>query len=570
MEWIPIVSALIFCVLTIVNYIIALVSWILKKLPSAAMNRPVPPEPAYKNYFFRQAYLDYWFILRRSVELCILEVGGFISVVGELMSEDDEGCCGCLILILTIMVLGGVLIGGVPFLIFSYVAFGLLHLLIVLIVCGIGYVIALYFFSIERLSMVWRRISYVCPHCYKPIALPVHLCSDVSCGAQHRKLIPGSYGIFKHRCQCGTRLPASVFWGRRKLQTLCPHCLKPLNVAIGTSSNLHLPIVGGPAAGKSSFLMACILEIVKDSVKNGRSITFPETRDERTFLANKRQFEQGMPLLKTADLSPTAFLLKVAEPDGTEYLLYVYDAAGELYADSGDVRRRHEYFSMVDGILFLVDPFSIKKVRSDYQSQIAEIEGSLKPSAEAPQDVYDRMITTLRTFSKSKRELKRKPLAVVVTKLDSFDLATQICFSSREWLLKMGEGNLVRSIERDFDQVQYYACSALGHFPDGRTPFQPVGVIEPLRWSLQARPVKVAGAARKGTSWKSETRANWVSFLMVTFSFAALVLGLWFTLQVLGWDLHRIVETGPSVVWWVRDKVYACIYWIVDILENID
>lgn len=206
-------------------------------------------------------------------------------------------------------------------------------------------------------------------------------------------------------------------------------------------------------------------------------------------------FATGAVVGKTAEYSPDAFLVNLGDASGNHALLYVYDAAGELYQQR-DVLQSHQYYSYTHGILFLVDPFSLPQVRTDHQSSLTQIATQVKPSDERPQDVYDRMISTLREFSKMGKTFRKQPMAVVVTKGDAFDLATELggdgmlgngseSSAIRQWLTSQGEGNLVRSIEHDFKLVRFFCCSALGRLPDNsNTPFSPDGVLLPLRWVL--------------------------------------------------------------------------------------
>ena len=44
-----------------------------------------------------------------------------------------------------------------------------------------------------------------CPICGEKYNIPIYVCSN--CGKEHKKLIPGKYGIFNRRCQCGNKMP---------------------------------------------------------------------------------------------------------------------------------------------------------------------------------------------------------------------------------------------------------------------------------------------------------------------------------------------------------------------------
>jgi len=518
-------GSVLYTLLILVNYIRAVVEGFSGKLPSSKSRTPTPPEPAYKNYFFKKAYLDYSDIVKQALHYNYQQSEQLfkwnVSLVANPMWFITWPLTVTLFGVFGVAaVAAGVMFG----------VFGIIHLLIVGIACTAAYVVALYLRSIEWVSMIWRRINYVCPHseCYKPISLPVYICPN--CGELHRRLVPGSYGIFRRRCKCDSgRLPTLALLGRRKLEAQCPHCSRPLSKEIGTATNIHVPLVGGASAGKTNYLIATVIAIDADSKVHQRQISFPEDRDQRVFDVNKALFEQGRPVAKTKDLSPDSFLMRLVEPSGRSSLLYIYDAAGELYADSADVRRLQKYFEYVDGVLFLIDPFSIGQVRTDYAKRIVEVADDLRPSNELPQDVYDRMITTWRDFSKSKRGIRKTPFAVVITKTDAFDLSTSIGSESssiRQWLMRSGEGNLVRSIEKDFDTVHYFASSALGHLPTEQNAFAPRGVLAPAQWLLNHRAVKVIGEAETGVSWKSERLAYAFGILIVTILFTATGFGI--------------------------------------------
>lgn len=521
------IGSALFIILILVNYIRAVYDVFAGRAHGLHEDKPIPPEPAYKNYFFRKAYFDYWDIVKLAWEYNFEHAKFLIEKNTEMLMSPVWFLTWPLALTLYGVFLVAAVAAAAGFLFF-----GLLHLLIVTTLCVLAYIVALYLRAIEWISMQWRKISYVCPHpdCYKPIALPLYICPK--CGEVHRRLMPGSYGISRRRCACDDeKLPTLAIFGRRDLPSLCPHCQKPLNREIGSATNIHIPIIGGPSAGKTNFLMASVMSIEQDSQKHKRKMVFPDNNDERIYQRNKQLFQHGNPVDKTPELSPKSFLLKILEPNGAENLIYIYDAAGELYTNTQDVRRLQKYFSYVDGIILLVDPFSVERIRIDYREKIAAIVGDLKPSSESPQNVYDRFINTLRDFNKRKRMVRKLPLTVVVTKADALDLKKQLGLSSsansgtvseahsatiRQWLVDHGERNLVSSIERDFANVSYMACSALGDLPSGNKPFQPVGVLAPVQWILERRKVRIAGEAKGGVSLKSERAAYALGFALIT------------------------------------------------------
>src|SRR2546421_3030253 len=123
----------------------------------------------------------------------------------------------------------------------------------------------MYLRTAESVSMAWRRINFVCPHgtCYKKIALPIYICP--TCSAEHKRLLPGSYGILRRRCQCTTQfLPTLGLFGRAAIPAKCPQCSGNLAREIGASTDVHVPLIGGPASGKTSYLIAATLELERE------------------------------------------------------------------------------------------------------------------------------------------------------------------------------------------------------------------------------------------------------------------------------------------------------------------
>ncbi|MEV0636489.1 hypothetical protein AB0I77_16280 [Streptomyces sp. NPDC050619] len=96
-----------------------------------------------------------------------------------------------------------------------------------------------------------------CPYtdCGRTIHRPVRLCPR--CRARHRRLVPGRYGAFLHRCGCGTRLPAVL--GVRRLDACCPHCGKALPA--GYERARVVVLVGGSGAQRGGVHAQVLAEL---------------------------------------------------------------------------------------------------------------------------------------------------------------------------------------------------------------------------------------------------------------------------------------------------------------------
>lgn len=464
------------------------------------IDSPIGSEPAFKQYFFRKAYKDYWQVVEKSSETNLktiewLKDKGIKLFVNEVW---------WLTFPLGLTYVAVVVVGGIAGFL-SYIVFGLLHLTIV-VSCAIVAISAAYILrGIEKLLMMWRRISLRCPNsnCHADISLPHYFCP--SCNVVHENLLPGSYGVSHRQCECGAWLPTLFLFGRNRLSSICPNssCKKPLNSGIGVTRNIHIPIVGGPSAGKTNFLVASMTEIHQRADDGHANIAFTTKNDETIYKTNKNNFKSGVAAGKTVQESPDAFLF-IANTGNDDCLLYIYDAAGELYNQT-DKMRRQEYFTYVNGIIFLIDPFSLSQVQNNLESEFSNtaVKLQVSPCEERPQDVYSKLLQTLQQEKGINRSVSNKPIAVVVTKSDAFNIAGEIeeiaknissdssekqtreSLAVRKWLEKNGEGNLIRGIEKDFRQISYFYCSPLGRLPDsGSAPFSPKNVLDPLNWLL--------------------------------------------------------------------------------------
>lgn len=465
------------------------------------IDSPTGAEPAFKQYFFRKAFYDYWEVVKKSgvrnvaVLVWAKDRGLYLFPWNHLLWFTFPLALGYIA-----VVAAGTLAG-----VLAYLIFGLAHLAIVAATAALAITAAYTLRGVERLLMLSRRISIKCPNrdCHEHIPLPYYFCPNKSCGAKHVNLLPGDYGVVKRQCQCGAWLPTLFLFGRNELPGYCPSCDKPLNPSIGVTKNIHIPIIGGRSAGKSHFLVAAMMEIHQREADGKVSVAFADKKSEDDYANWKRYFESGATVDSTRLKSPDAFLINL-NSGGDDCLLYVYDPAGELFQQTDEMRTQG-YFDYVTGIIFLIDPFSLPQVRNKFERELGVAKDRIRPSVLAPQDAYSNLLQILQQ-QRGVGSRSSKPLSVVLTKTDAFNISDGIqqlaahqppsekrdkqsaeSYAVRTWLEKNGEGNLLRGIERDFKNVSYFYCSPLGRLPDSSAaPFVPKGVLEPLGWLLRS------------------------------------------------------------------------------------
>lgn len=367
---------------------------------------------------------------------------------------------------------------------------------------------------LNRLYAAYYRITIRCPNCHSEMPIPVYPCDR--CGTLHDRLWPSVYGVRFHECKgllpdgtvCHNRLPTSDWWGRQRLDRLCPTCGYTLGQGIGRETNVHIPIVGGPTAGKSSFLAAAVHELVHIyGPQHNLTAHLPSPEAKAGLGRAVSALKSGQSLEKARDAgdSASAYTVEIKRRGRrVSSLLYLYDAAGEYFTRE-ERTLRQVYFRYVQGVIFIVDPFSIDQVRAEYSRQLAAAPRDLAPSAENLESIYERMLRVMET-SQGLHPGKRfsQPVAVVVTKADAFDLEQHIGLPAaralmqrdprlrleedainvlvEQYLVRKGAYNFVSSLHGQFSAVKFFSCSTRGYDPDAHA--STTRTLQPLLWIM--------------------------------------------------------------------------------------
>ncbi len=238
---------------------------------------------------------------------------------------------------------------------------------LLLAMCGAGIAIFLLTFS----SWLFARffgIHYRCPntYCYSEMHLPLFICGD--CNRRHAFLQPNVYGVWFQRCVCGKKLPTLDWLGRAKLDRYCVSCEAPLDKEIGRGTNIDIPIIGGPAAGKTTYLVAATasLQVLNQGSTSDYHIAFTNLYHQNNFEGSLQQLQSGRKLAKTAEEAPHGYTLKIQKV-GTRVpkLLFFYDAAGEAF-HSRSKMFWHSYYKYIRGMIFVIDLYAIPQLKRMY------------------------------------------------------------------------------------------------------------------------------------------------------------------------------------------------------------
>ncbi len=452
-------------------------------------------EPAIKSYFFGKGYTDLKNVIIESWQRNSASAKEFFSKI-DTTGEWFESS-------FSFVFWGGAGISVVLFGTLFFCAVSLLHILFLFIFFSLIYLGFTLVWTVERIFLFCRRFFSACPYCHKKSTLPEYLCDN--CGSVHAKMTPNSYGILHHKCKCGQKLPATFFVNRGRLQAKCPDCHESLHREHIESSRIFIPILGGPSAGKSAFMFSVVRKWIDEKAGEfGFKAEFIDSGTEADYKLIVDQLHKGKVPAKTLHSIPKAFNLALKNSGKTKWLMYVYDPSGEAYQDTEHLaaHRYHEYLS---GMVLIVDPFSIPAVRRNYEIELSKTWSSVNPSQLNIEDVLSRVILTMEeSFGLSKTSKINKPLAVVISKVDAFDLEQVVGENAvekefaravnkkktdirdnivKQQLIEWGEESLVHQIDTRFSNVRYYTCSALGRIPDSSgADYIPHHVIEPILW----------------------------------------------------------------------------------------
>lgn len=442
---------------------------------------PLQREPAIKSYFFGKGFQDLqrtmadsWRRNMASAEVYRAKGDSADSIVMKSLWWSSAAA---------VLVFGTVI----------FVVASAVHITILAAFLGSIYLLFSLVYLLEHIFLLIKGFNTVCPDCHTSTPLPEYLCDG--CGSVHARLVPSSYGILWHICdKCGTKLPATFFLNRGRLQSRCGKCASLLLREHTETRKLFIRIIGGPSVGKSSYMYSMIWKLLEQRLPQlGLTGDFLEARNKNAYEEVRRKLMRGAPPDKTMERIPSAFNLQIKRENKPHRFLYVYDPAGEAFAD-GNAAAQQKYQGYVNGAILLIDPFSIPGASAEYAQLLKSSSAALKPSSLDVEEALARVVLAMEEAQMaSKTSAIKFPLAVVVNKADALMLpavdraadAKGHSDALRAQLDAWGARSLLQKLDLRFSHVQFFASSALGRLPDDSgEPFEPRNVIEPLMWIL--------------------------------------------------------------------------------------
>ncbi|GII60077.1 hypothetical protein Skr01_01620 [Sphaerisporangium krabiense] len=455
-------------------------------------------DPAFRHYLFGQAGQDWWRIAGFAVPAVWRTVRRSLTTLTRWLMSNTQGF---FLVPVWLAVVVGVAVAAVPLgaaaaaVAAAYAA-----------VCGAGVLLwaagVLLVRGLEGVLMLARRILQTCPHpqCYARFPLPEYACP--SCGERHRRLVPNRDGAFRHVCRCGTRLPTAIVLGRFRLQAYCPECDRALPHRIGRARIEPLPFVGGPDAGKTTFMVLAV-NALHGVVREARGRAgFVVQGDEAAFSRLRQELRLGK-VSKTTTQAPSATMVDITLPGATprsgNRILYLFDPSGEGFTGAAQVEAM-SYLAHGEAMLIVVDPFALPLVQrglSEAERRTLKDAGVVL-SQEDPSDTFQRVRNELAARADGGRQ---KRVAVVVTKADLLR-RTAVGHDADDlpaWFDGVGLGNMVRDLARTAAEVRYLSSglpadtAAIGRLLAWLTGLPVEGPGVPPDASPHASPEKDAG-----------------------------------------------------------------------------
>jgi hypothetical protein len=511
------VSFLVALVMGVIEYVTAALAGFAPYGPITHLRMTPPPmsqdgpDPAYRSYYAGPVLLDYRKVVTatfRKVWAKIVDadkedhgdgpVDSFVAKTWRLAR--GSSLPPVLTYTCATAVTVGLVIGTFGALAFVAVASVFFAMLLVLLVFG-AVVTAGGSRLLEVAALFVRGITIECGSCHVRATRPIYRCPD--CHAEHRRLLPGMSGVLRRTCQCHAVLPTLLANGKAKLPAQCSECRAQLPIRGLTAPTVHIPVIAGPTAGKSVFMQTAVSRLML------RDDGF-EFADERA----KDEFERNLQLgvvddprraVKTVNTRPKAYNVYVGQEGSRQRrLLYLYDPAGEA-VESPDELAESQFLKHTKGIVFIVDPFSLRQVRSETDRAVLS---RVSASNTLPKDSLERFVEALREHNRVKPGDRMKiPVAVVLTKADALldpsgaahpyagqahgrradrDAAVRL------WLDTAGQRDLLSSMDNQFTTVSYFVVSyqdareVVGH-ESGNGAVANDDPATPLMWLLNRK-----------------------------------------------------------------------------------
>lgn len=388
----------------------------------------------------------------------------------------------------------------------------------------------------ENFYYLSHQIEYRCPSCKGEYKVPHYVCPNPDCGIVHKRLRPGLFGIRKRKCVCGrVILPlrakargavydlympeCSSAEKRRHRQRLdyrdipgkCPLCGN--DYTAGLTKPTSIALIGGASAGKTTFKVAFSYVFLDEAtIEAGLDYSFPDKSSETEYDKSIRYFK-GLDIIPATnrgtetDISTFSFSLENKGFTASR-MIHIYDMPGEVF-ETGDAKEGWRNYQFTEGMVFLIDPYSLPEIKSRLSQEIAD--GNMGICTMGMNELVDSLINTLRNEKVRKKGGKFAiPVALTINKVDSIllkrmcggdavsavmqgcpevfgtDYFMAVDYVCRCFLAKNGGMGFIANLDHNFNTVHFFFSSPMGYIPKSTlTRFRPVNVLQVMQWMMR-------------------------------------------------------------------------------------
>lgn len=359
----------------------------------------------------------------------------------------------------------------------------------------------------------------ICPYCSEKIDIRELLfrCINLHCEFDEDKKYSNYWRksanerlnhVFKIDQHRYKNVPAKALCPKCKTKTprkICPCCHNELPHNIGKAKENKIALIGGSNTGKSIYITVLINEL---STVLGKKLDASLTSlNEETIKRYREEFYSPLynnKILPTHTLPalaekkfPLMYRLILGKQKNKNINLVFFDTAGEDLVSTDIIRSEKKYISNSSGIIFLIDPLQIPKVKEKLPKNLFLLDN---PDSN-PKEILSRIIQYIKEdLLISDGEMIEIPIALAITKIDAishllksdtslnkdsphddqFDiedceiLNREIKDYLENWI---GYG-FISEIEKHFKNYSYFGLSSLGKIP---TESELSGEISPRR-----------------------------------------------------------------------------------------
>lgn len=455
-------------------------------------------EPAKKSYWFGRSYKDLFNTIRGSFE-------SNFDMIKDLSERIKDCITNFHVMSVLRILLYSLIIVFLSLFGFLFTAvLSVFHITIIAIIMAFVYVGFMLLWFCDAVYRKIHQISYNCPSCQQKFKMPAYVCPN--CHKRHYRLIPSKYGIFYRTCECGQKLPTTFLNGRQKLDAVCPHCDESL--IKGITRAYLIPVIGGANCGKTCFINSAIQELEKDSSSYGLSFQYKPKQDGGVdeYSENKERMSQGYVPEKTSDMRMKYYnFILNKKGDAIDNQISVCDIAGESF-ESEENTQNQQGFRFCDGIVIVVDPFSIEEFDNKAKEEMKEEEyQSVNRSTQSIEETFNVTNNAIEHILHKSDGLKKLVAAIVFVKTDipyvdekvgekaieerrkndpslSY-LEASNCVAS-DFFKEYGLNSTLLEIQGKFSKVQFFSVSALGKEQKVGSAFVSINADKPLYWIL--------------------------------------------------------------------------------------